>query len=81
MYRQAVETGALDPESIRRKWVTSGDERVRNSHNALNGQERGLEETWQGEDGTLRFPGDPSAPASETVQCRCVLTTRLTPVD
>ena len=81
MYRQAVETGALDPESIRRKWVTAGDERVRNSHNALNGQERGLEETWQGEDGTLRFPGDPSAPPSETVQCRCVLTTRLTPVD
>lgn len=73
MYRQAVENGELDPESLVRTWVTARDERVRGSHRALNGEQRGLGEDWNG----LRFPGDPSGPAEETVQCRCVLTTRI----
>lgn len=79
MYRQAFESGELDPSEVTRTWVTARDERVRESHRDLNGQQRGPDEPFDAQDGQLQYPGDPSAPASETVQCRCVLTTRLEP--
>jgi hypothetical protein len=77
MYRQAIDTGQINPEQLRRKWVTAGDERVRTSHSKLNGQVKGIDEPWEADSGTLRFPGDPLAPASETIQCRCVLSTTI----
>lgn len=77
MYRQAIEAGVIDPREIVRTWVTARDERVRSSHSRLNGVTRGIGETWSGLGGELRFPGDPNAPASETVQCRCIVTTRI----
>lgn len=80
MYNQAIDDGHLDADSLRRTWVTARDERVRSSHAALNGDTNPIGEPWQGADGTLRYPGDPEAPASETVQCRCVLSTRVTPI-
>ena len=72
MYQQAIDDGTLQSTQIVRTWITAKDERVRSSHAVLNGQRRNYGEPW----GVLRYPGDPSAPAAETVQCRCVLTTR-----
>lgn len=80
MMQQAFDEGVVDPEQVQRKWVTAGDERVRESHSALNGQLRAPGEVWQGFEGALRFPGDPFAPPAETISCRCVLTTRLTSI-
>lgn len=80
MYRQAVDLGQIDPRGLRRTWVTAGDERVRASHARLNGIEQPLGEPWQADAGPLMFPGDPNAPASETVQCRCIISTRVSPV-
>ena len=77
MYQQAVDAGQIRPEQMTRTWVTARDERVRSSHARLNGEQRGYNETWQGDNGELRYPGDPLAPASETVQCRCRISTRL----
>ena len=77
MYQQAIDMGQINPGALRRRWVTAGDERVRGSHVRLNGQVRMLGEVWQGDEGELRYPGDPEAPAAETVQCRCVLSTRV----
>lgn len=77
MYQQAIESGNLDAGAVRRTWVSARDDRVRDSHIELNGQERLIGETWQGQEGELRYPGDPLAPGSETIQCRCVLSTRL----
>ncbi len=77
LYRQAIEEGRLDADQLRRTWITAGDERVRGSHANLNGIVRQIDETFQGTNGVLRFPGDPLAPASETIRCRCVLTTRI----
>lgn len=77
MYRQAIEAGQIQPGQIQRKWVTAGDERVRSSHARLNGVVRMLDEVWQGDEGELRYPGDPLAPGSETIQCRCVISTRI----
>lgn len=72
-YRQAIDNGLVTSDQLQRTWVTARDERVRNSHDALNGETRGIDETW----GVLRYPGDPAAPPSETVQCRCALSTRI----
>lgn len=77
MYQQAFDAGTLDPGALVRTWVTARDTRVRDSHNGMNRQQRAFGETFTSDNGIpLRYPGDENAPASETVQCRCVLTTR-----
>lgn len=80
MYRQAIDSGRVRRGEIQRTWLTRIDGRQRDSHGALHNTVRGYDETWQGFNGELRFPGDPSAPASETVQCRCALATRIVPL-
>lgn len=78
MYQQAIDAGEFTAEQLRRRWVTAADERVRGSHRSLDGQERPKGQSWTSGNGfSLRFPGDPQAPASETVQCRCVISTRI----
>ena len=76
-YRQIIDEGRIDRTRVRRRWIAAADERVRPSHIALNGVVRGIDETFPGFDGELRYPGDPNAPSSETVACRCVLSTNL----
>lgn len=75
MYLQAIESGGLESDKLERKWVTARDERVRSTHGVLNGQKRPIGEPWTTANGRIYHPGDPKAPAAETVQCRCVLTT------
>lgn len=76
-YRQAIDQGAVDKDQLQREWNDADDQRVRRSHVHLDGMVRGMDETFPGTFGELRFPGDPNAPASETVQCRCALSTRI----
>lgn len=77
LYRQAVELGQIDGDKLQRKWNTARDERVRSSHRRLNGMVRPVGETFPADDGPLRFPTDPLGPASETVNCRCILSFRI----
>jgi len=83
MIAQAVEEGSIDPNTIERKWVTAKDERVRGSHRFMNQQKQPLQTAFlSGNGNLLSYPGDPGAPANDTIQCRCVLTTRIiTPTD
>ena len=69
---QLVEGGELQQEDIQSVWFTRRDERVRGSHRTMHRQKRehGVPFT-SGNGVSLRFPGDPSAPASETARCRC----------
>jgi hypothetical protein len=76
-FDQAIDAGDIEASQIEQKWVSARDGRVRDSHRFLNGQKRPLGGVWQGLNGVLRYPGDPNAPASETVQCRCVVTRRI----
>ena len=76
-YEQAIEAGVLDADDLVRTWDSSRDTRVRRTHRLLHGQKRAWKETWATENGVLRYPGDPAAPAEETIQCRCLLTTRI----
>lgn len=82
MYQQAIDEGRLTPSEVVQTWVTAHDERVRGTHSYMNGQTSpaGADAPGftSGSGYRLRFPGDPMAPASETVRCRCALTTRLT---
>lgn len=76
--RQVTEQADIDPSRVRRVWNRTADARTRDAHDVMQGQEVGLNEPFvDGEGNQLMFPGDPSAPPSTTIQCRCVLTTRL----
>lgn len=78
MYRQAIESGDLEASQLTRAWDASGDANVRNSHSLMDGQVKPFGEAFiSGAGNLLRYPGDPNAPGSDTIQCRCVLTTRL----
>lgn len=76
-YEQLLRNGNIDGDEIFRTWNTSVDGRERPSHLNLDGQTKGPGEVFQGFNGTLRHPHDPRAPASERVNCRCALETRL----
>lgn len=49
-------------------WVAVGDDATRPSHLAADGEEVPLDAQFSN---GLRFPGDPTGPASEVVNCRC----------
>ena len=51
--------------------------RERDTHLLLNGQIKRWGEAWETKNGPIRYPGDPDAPAVETIQCRCALSTRI----
>lgn len=76
-YRQAIADGTINADQLRREWRTRLDGRERRTHRFLNGEVRGWGEVWVTENGQLRYPGDPEAPAVETIQCRCALLTRI----
>lgn len=75
-YAQAIEQGIIS--NVLRTWITARDERVRDSHWSIDGEVRGFSETWRTSAGNeLRYPGDPNAPASEVINCRCTLSLTL----
>jgi SPP1 gp7 family putative phage head morphogenesis protein len=57
----------------RRRWLTSGNNNVRATHQAAHGQERDLNEPFQVGGAALMFPGDPDGPAEEVINCHCVV--------
>jgi len=55
----------------KREWMTSGDEFVRDSHVAVDGEIRDMDEVFSN---GLAIPGDPSGAAEEVINCRCTTT-------
>lgn len=51
----------------------AGDDRVREAHRDADGQLRLLDEAFQVGGVPMQYPGDPSAPADLSINCRCVL--------
>lgn len=76
-YRQAIAGGVIDESSIEREWRTRIDGRERDTHFLLNGTKKRWGQPWQTRHGPIRYPGDPEAAASEVIQCRCALLTRI----
>ncbi|MET9818323.1 phage minor head protein [Streptomyces sp. NPDC006355] len=56
-----------------KQWRTRGDNRVRHAHDEVDGQLRLLDEPFRVGGHDMDAPGDPTAPASLVVNCRCVL--------
>ena len=52
-----------------KKWLSSRDDRVRDSHAAIDGEEQPLDKAYSN---GLMYPGDPSGPTEEFIMCRCV---------
>lgn len=78
MYIQAIDDNLLVEEDLERKWIPGRDARVRESHSLMRGQIRGLREPFvSGNGNRLLYPGDPAAPAEDSIQCRCGVTTRI----
>lgn len=59
----------------KKEWLSSRDNRTRETHVELDGQVVGVNEKFISPDGaSLAFPGDPSGPPEEVINCRCVVT-------
>ncbi|MCX4677623.1 phage portal protein [Streptomyces sp. NBC_01433] len=65
--------------AVLRTWVTRGDTRVRAAHQALSGTTLPAGTPYTISGSTLRYPGDPFAPADLTINCRCRLRYRSGP--
>jgi len=74
MFKQAIVAGALVIGQVERTWITKLDGLVRDSHNGMHGQKRGVDELFISDAGNaLRLPHDSLASLSEIIHCRCVL--------
>jgi hypothetical protein len=56
---------------ILKEWVSREDDRVRPTHHEADGQQVPVASYFTVGGFPLLFPGDPSAPAQEVVNCRC----------
>jgi len=77
-FMQAVDSGALRRQDVKRVWSSAGDGRVRDRHAQMDGQSVSIDEPFMSPSGALMlYPGDTSlgADASETIQCRCNIRT------
>lgn len=54
--------------TLKKVWISSRDGRVRDSHVAIDGEIKEMDELYS--NGCM-FPGDPDGPAEEVIQCRC----------
>ena len=73
---QLVDDGKAQPGAVKRVWDASGDSATRDSHAAMDGQVRGLDEPFvTGAGHRVMYPGDTSlgAPAEEVINERCIL--------
>jgi hypothetical protein len=74
----AAQATAATLPGIEHTWQTRGDEKVRESHPQLNGVTLPVKEPFEVDGAVLHYPGDPLAPPSQTVNCRCRLVYRST---
>ncbi|MFE0329061.1 phage portal protein [Streptomyces sp. NPDC058960] len=71
-YNAASFLAALDAGATRKTWLATNDQRTRETHRQENGNAVPMNKRF-----TLtksRWPADPTAPAAQSIQCRCSLT-------
>lgn len=54
-------------------WLATVDARTRDTHRAADGQRVPLDASFSVGAASLAFPGDPTGPAREVIQCRCTM--------
>lgn len=65
----AIATG----QNMNKEWIAAGDERTRETHVAADAQIVGIADNFQIGSSFMAYPGDPSGPAEEVINCRCTL--------
>jgi len=64
-------TTIFPKEQMQKEWIASFDDRTRSSHSEADGQIVMANDTFFVGGSQMMFPGDPSAPAAEVINCRC----------
>lgn len=80
LFQDMINKGQIDARQVRRTWIHTGDGNVRNSHlqiPQMNPRGVGQAETFTSPLGPILYPGDPSALAANTIQCRCAVFARI----
>jgi uncharacterized protein with gpF-like domain len=63
---------ALEAGAVRKTWMATNDARTRQSHRLADGDTVALNKRFTASQS--RWPGDPAAPAGQSINCRCTLT-------
>lgn len=58
---------------VRKQWLAAHDSRTRDTHAALDGQTRRIDEPFQIDGMKIDYPGDPLAPPELVYNCRCTM--------
>ena len=66
----AASQAAVEADYAFKRWLSASDADVRDSHAAVNGEVVPVDEVFSN---GLAYPGDPSGPPEEVINCRCVL--------
>lgn len=69
MMRDAEDKGV----QTKKVWIATDDDRTREAHAELDGQEAWIDEPFENEFGKIMYPGDPDADPGNTYNCRCSL--------
>lgn len=80
LFQDMINKGQIDARQVRRTWIHTGDGNVRNSHveiPLMNPRGVGQNESFTSPLGPILYPGDPSATAENTIQCRCAVFSRI----
>ena len=75
-WESLVEEGRVQQEAIYKKWIVTQDGRLRESHASiprLNPDGVPMNGSFLSTLGYIRFPGDPAAPAANSINCRCAI--------
>lgn len=58
---------------VKKQWIATHDQRVRDTHAYLDGQIVGVDESFKVDGMEIDYPGDPLAPPELVYNCRCTL--------
>jgi HK97 family phage portal protein len=72
-FNAGVFFGSVSAGVVKKKWVSRNDDKVCSEHRLLDGKVVDVDAGFDVGGVTIRFPGDPLAPASSTMNCRCKL--------
>ena len=73
-YDSALSGSQKTGKALHKTWQSSNDTSVREAHRALDGQRIPISEEFDVGGNKIRFPKDPLALPSMTINCRCFLT-------
>lgn len=69
-YRELERKGAI----MTKQWMATGDDRTRESHAEIDGEEVGIDEPFSN---GLMYPADPDGEPEEVYNCRCTMVTNI----